>query len=35
MPLHNLVFAGMLRGIAKAAGGRIVAGPEPLRAREK
>jgi len=30
--LHNLVFAGMLRGIAKAAGGRILAGPEPLPA---
>lgn len=30
LPLHNLVFAGMLRGIARAAGGRILAGPEPL-----
>ena len=28
LPLHNLVFAGMLRGIAHAAGGRILAGPE-------
>lgn len=30
LPFHNLVFAGMLRGIARAAGGRIVRGPEPL-----
>lgn len=30
LPLHNLVFVGMLRGIARAAGGRILAGPEPL-----
>ncbi len=30
LPLHNLVFAGMLRGIARAAGGRILSGPEPL-----
>lgn len=29
-PLHNLVFAGMLRGIARAAKGRILSGPEPL-----
>ena len=28
LPLHNLVFVGMLRGIAHAAGGRILAGPE-------
>ena len=32
LPLHNLVFAGMLRGIAKAAAGRILAGPEPVPA---
>jgi uncharacterized protein YbjT (DUF2867 family) len=32
LPLHNLVFVGMLRGIARAAGGRILAGPEPLPA---
>jgi uncharacterized protein YndB with AHSA1/START domain len=30
LPFHNLVFAGMLSGIAKASRGRIVAGPEPL-----
>lgn len=35
LPLHNLVFAGMLRGIARAAGGRILAGPEPLSNREE
>jgi uncharacterized protein YbjT (DUF2867 family) len=29
LPFHHLVFAGMLRGIARATGGRIVAGPEP------
>lgn len=28
LPLHNLVFAGMLRGIARAAGTRILEGPE-------
>ena len=28
LPFHNLVFAGMLRGMARASGGRIVAGPE-------
>ena len=32
LPLHNLVFVGMLRGIARAAGGRVLAGPEPLPA---
>jgi hypothetical protein len=32
LPFHNLVFAGMLRGIAKAAGGRVVSGPERLPA---
>jgi hypothetical protein len=26
----NEVFTGMLRGIAKASGGRILSGPEPL-----
>jgi len=35
LPLHNLVFAGMLRGIAKAAGGRVVAGPESLPSRPR
>jgi hypothetical protein len=35
LPLHNRVFAGMLRGIARAAGGRIVAGPEPLRPKAR
>lgn len=30
LPLHNLVFAGMLRGIARAAGGRILEGPQRL-----
>jgi len=30
LPLHNLVFVGMLRGIAKAGGGQIVAGPQRL-----
>jgi hypothetical protein len=30
LPLHNLVFAGMLRGIASASGARIVAGPQRL-----
>lgn len=35
LPLHNLVFAGMLRGIARAAGGRIVAGPEPLQSKTR
>ncbi len=33
LPLHNLVFAGMLRGIARAAGARILAGPERLPGR--
>jgi uncharacterized protein YbjT (DUF2867 family) len=33
LPLHNLVFVGMLRGIARAAGGRVIAGPEPLPTR--
>jgi hypothetical protein len=33
LPFHNLIFAGMLQGIAKAAGGRIVTGPERLPAR--
>lgn len=27
-PLHNLVFSGMLRGIARASGGRVLAGPQ-------
>jgi len=35
LPFHNLVFAGMLRGIARAAGGRVVAGPESLPSRVK
>lgn len=30
-PLHHLVFNGLLRGIARAADGRIVAGPKRLR----
>jgi len=30
LPLHNLVFVGMLKGIAKASGAEIVQGPEPL-----
>jgi uncharacterized protein YbjT (DUF2867 family) len=30
LPFHNLVFAGMLRGIARSSGGAIVAGPDPL-----
>lgn len=30
LPLHNLVFAGMLRGIAKESGGRILEGPQHL-----
>ena len=30
LPFHNLVFVGMLRGIAKASGGQIVSGPERL-----
>jgi uncharacterized protein YbjT (DUF2867 family) len=30
LPLHNLVFAGMLRGIAHASGGTIITGPERL-----
>ena len=30
LPLHNLVFSGMLRGIARASGGRILAGPEDV-----
>jgi uncharacterized protein YbjT (DUF2867 family) len=34
LPFHNLVFAGMLRGIARAAGGRILAGPERLARRQ-
>ena len=33
LPLHNLVFAGMLRGIARAAGGPILEGPEPFPGR--
>jgi len=35
LPLHNLVFAGMLRGIAEASGGRVLAGPEPIPNRKK
>lgn len=35
LPLHNLVFTGMLRGIARTAGGRVLSGPEPLRVRAK
>jgi len=35
LPFHNLIFAGMLRGIAKASGGRIVSGPDPLPARDR
>lgn len=35
LPLHTLVFTGMLRGIAKAAGGRVVAGPEPFPVRAR
>jgi hypothetical protein len=34
LPFHNLVFAGMLRGIARASGGRIIAGPEALPKRQ-
>jgi len=30
LPFHNLVFSGMLRGIAKAADGRILEGPQRL-----
>jgi uncharacterized protein YbjT (DUF2867 family) len=30
VPFHNLVFAGMLRGIARASAARIVQGPERL-----
>jgi uncharacterized protein YbjT (DUF2867 family) len=30
LPLHNIVFGGMLRGIARAAGGQILSGPERL-----
>ncbi|TLM69411.1 MAG: SDR family oxidoreductase [Deltaproteobacteria bacterium] len=33
LPLHELVFAGMLRGIARAAGGAILVGPERPRDR--
>ena len=33
LPFHNLVFAGMLRGIARAAGGTILAGPDRLPPR--
>jgi hypothetical protein len=29
-PFHRLVFTGMLRGIAKAAGKKIVTGPERM-----
>ena len=34
-PLHNLVFDGMLRGIAKASGGILIEGPEraPFKAK--
>jgi uncharacterized protein YbjT (DUF2867 family) len=32
-PLHVPVFKGMLAGMAQAAGGRILAGPERLKAR--
>jgi uncharacterized protein YbjT (DUF2867 family) len=31
LPFHNLVFTGMLRGIANASGGRILTGPEHLK----
>jgi hypothetical protein len=34
LPFHNLVFVGMLRGMARASGGRIVAGPERLPKRK-
>ena len=30
LPFHNLVFSGMLRGIARASGAEIVLGPERL-----
>jgi hypothetical protein len=30
-PLHNLVFDGMLRGIANASGGEIVEGPQRIK----
>jgi hypothetical protein len=30
VPFHNLVFSGMLRGIAKASAAEIVQGPEHL-----
>jgi len=33
LPLHNLVFVGMLRGIAKASGAQLVAGPQRLPKR--
>jgi hypothetical protein len=32
LPLHNLVFAGMLRGMARATGAAIVAGPDTIAA---
>lgn len=35
LPLHNLVFAGMLRGIAKASASEIVSGPEPMPVKTK
>jgi hypothetical protein len=31
LPFHGLVFNGMLRGIAKAAGRLVLAGPERVR----
>lgn len=30
LPFHNLVFAGMLRGIARASGGRVLSRPQRL-----
>jgi len=34
-PLHGYVFQGMLRGIAKAAGARVLEGPETREAAER
>jgi uncharacterized protein YbjT (DUF2867 family) len=29
-PFHNLVFVGMMKGLARASGAEIISGPEPL-----
>jgi len=35
LPVHRIIFSGMLRGIGRRAGGQIVRGPEPIPSGEK